>query len=287
MNLDKLLKLYRDRGISDVVTNEAIRVLMMFDAYQKQQNCPEITLSLIDDFLRVFVQSQANNVEAILALARYFYLEGKNDLYIHMTKYLGGIGVIDSIKNRIETYASPEQSSAIFDDFNEPPIGTSPVDVVYYTEKLMKRIEKHLSMSEIKKCLAGNNHSVSKEPFLKEKEIYEQSNSLDEYLKDYHQRKILELTAHFEKGIVWYEQNITKRVLDFVKNNQEILSAKRVGNKLYMTKIPYDIEAYLDANTDIEKAYYACHCPFAREAVKKEDVNISSNWCYCSGGFEK
>ncbi|MBU1020779.1 MAG: Rpn family recombination-promoting nuclease/putative transposase, partial [Firmicutes bacterium] len=201
MDLEKLLKLYRDRDFSEVVTNEAIRVLMMFDEYQNQQNSSEISIDLIDDFMRNLVQSKANSVEAIFALARYFYLEGKNDLYIHMTKYLGGIGVIDNIKERIETYASLEQSIAIFDDFNAPQIGTRPQDVVYYTEKLMKRIEKHLSMNEIKKCLAGNNHAVSKEPFLKEKEIYEQSNSLDEYLKEYHQRKISELTTHFEKWL--------------------------------------------------------------------------------------
>jgi hypothetical protein len=35
------------------------------------------------------------------------------------------------------------------------------------------------------------------------------------------------------------------------------------------------------------KAYHACHCPFAKEAIKKGNVTISPTWCHCSAGFTK
>jgi hypothetical protein len=66
---------------------------------------------------------------------------------------------------------------------------------------------------------------------------------------------------------VWFEQSITPEVLDFVKGNQEVLSARLIDDKLYVTKIPYDTKAYLEAKTDDMKKYYGCHCPFAREAI--------------------
>jgi len=44
---------------------------------------------------------------------------------------------------------------------------------------------------------------------------------------------------------IWYEQEITPEVLDFAKSNQEIQSGVRVGNKIYVTKIPFAPKQYL------------------------------------------
>jgi hypothetical protein len=106
-------------------------------------------------------------------------------------------------------------------------------------------------------------------------------------LKDLHERKVEELKSFEQSGRVWYEQEITKEVIEFVKNNQEIMSAVLVDDKLYITKIPYDTPKYLHAESAKEKAYYMCHCPFARESILKNNVKIDSKWCYCSAGFTK
>ena len=83
------------------------------------------------------------------------------------------------------------------------------------------------------------------------------------------------------------EQIITQRVVDLVAKNPEILSAVRRGDTLYVTKIPYDPDAYLATNDSRYRRYYACHCPFVREAILRGETDISANWCYCSGGFVK
>ena len=54
-----------------------------------------------------------------------------------------------------------------------------------------------------------------------------------------------------------------------------------------MGKIPYMAAKYL-AETDLTmRRYYACHCPWAREAIRKGDVQLAETFCQCSGGFHK
>jgi len=286
MKKQLLLDYYTKRGFSKEETQSALESLEDFFEYLKSLKIDEISTKVIDDYIKILVSTCKNNVETFLALARYFYLINNKDIYIHFTKYLGGLGVIENIKDRINQHTS-NLEEVVFDDIEMPILGTNLNDISFYTEKLINKIEDKLTFKELKVSLAGNNHNMPVEPMLKEKGIYENSESLDEYLKNYYARKIEELQYHYDNDLVWYEQKITKKVLEYVKSNQEILSAVRVGNKLYSMKIPYDIEAYLNAKTDEEKAYYLCHCPFARESVRNDKVNISKNWCYCSAGYAK
>ena len=77
-----------------------------------------------------------------------------------------------------------------------------------------------------------------------------------------------------DQNKVWFEQIITKEAIDFVKNNQEILSGVLVNEKLYVTKIPYDIKNFLEVNDPILKKYYACHCTFVRENIKNNTMHM-------------
>ena len=52
-------------------------------------------------------------------------------------------------------------------------------------------------------------------------------------------------------------------------------------------RIPYDPARYLAETDETMRRYYACHCPFVREAILRGEIDISANWCYCSGGFVK
>lgn len=281
-----LLDYYTKRGFSEEETKNAIKSLEEFLDYLQSSNINEVSEKDIDDYIAILVSKNKNTIDTFLALARYYYLVDNKEIYIHFTRYLGGLGVIENIKERISEHTN-NLEEIIFDDIKMPILGTKFDEVSRYTEKLINKIEDTLTKKELRVSLAGNNHNMPIEPMLKEKGIYENSESLDKYLEDLYIRKIKELEYHYENNLVWYEQKISKRVLEYVKSNQEILSAVRVGDKLYSMKIPYDIEAYLDAKNEDEKAYYLCHCPFARESLKNDQVNISKNWCYCSAGYAK
>lgn len=102
-----------------------------------------------------------------------------------------------------------------------------------------------------------------------------------------HAEAVAELENYLREGRIWYEQEMTPEVVEYVRANQEILSAVRDGDRLYLTKIPYAGKEFLQAQDPVMKRYYACHCPLAREAILMQDVDVPPDWCYCSGGFQK
>ena len=221
-----------------------------------------------------------------MALARYFYLIDAKDIYIYFTSIFGSKGVIENIKLRTIKYAGEEVKDKIFENLPIPPLGTSNKDLFNYTQKLMRQMEENLKPNAYRKILAGNNHNIPEISISKEKEFYEKAKNIDEYLKERHIRKVEELQQHCDEEKIWFEQKITQEVVDYVKANQEILSGVRQGDKIYITKIPYDIIDFLKTNDEKMKKYYACHCPFVRESLLS-DEQINVDWCYCSAGFAK
>jgi hypothetical protein len=128
---------------------------------------------------------------------------------------------------------------------------------------------------------------VPVEAFKEKKERFEKASSLDEFLKDEHRRLVEELADHMERGQIWYEQEITPEVLEFVKRTPETQNGVRQGNKIYVSKIPFAPRQYLSEKDPTMKRYYACHCQLVRTAIRDDYPEISPLFCYCSGGFEK
>ena len=289
MKTDGFIKLYKDRGYDDKAIDDAVSQLQEAEKFFKEHNAEfeEVTVDLVKKYVNYLIENDKNSLEALLAAARYFHLIKNNDVYIHFTKILGGLGVIENIKKRIEIYAGKQKAEEVMEGFTMPPLGTPIEEMPEYTKKLIKMIKAALEPDMYRKILAGNNHGVPKESMQLEKEFYQNSASIDDYLKERHQRRVEELQRYCDSDTVWFEQIITQDVVDFVAGNQEILSAKREGNKLYVTKIPYDIVNYLKETDKKKKNYYACHCTFARESIMSDEKNVDSEWCYCSAGFAK
>ena len=134
--------------------------------------------------------------------------------------------------------------------------------------------------------LTDKHHGIPHDSFKKQIQWFEEADSIDSFLQRLHSERIKILEQHLEEGKVWFEQEITPGIIELVKGNQEILSAVRDGEYLYMTKIPYSLKNWELETDDTRKRYYACHCPLAREAIIN-NVDIPLDWCYCSGGFGK
>jgi hypothetical protein len=71
------------------------------------------------------------------------------------------------------------------------------------------------------------------------------------------------------------------------QDDQEFECGVREGTLLYITKIPYNTKQYLAESDPTLKRYYACHCPWAREAIKNGNIRLNAVFCNCSGGFSK
>ncbi len=246
-----------------------------------------MTLSDLDKVIAYLIETNRNTVPYFVMLMRYFKMMDMHEHFIHMTKYTGGLGVIESILKKLAKVVSEERTQDIMCQVKIPVLGTPLHEITQFTNGFIQLLESKLDERELRRVLADNHHQIPKEVYMQEKIYYEKAPSLKAYLKDLHDRKIAELTKHYEENKVWFEQHITPEVIEYVKQNQEVMSAVLEDDSLYITKIPYDTKAFLEANTQDEQAYYLCHCPFAREVLKDNPFKISSNWCYCSGGFTK
>ena len=88
-------------------------------------------------------------------------------------------------------------------------------------------------------------------------------------------------------GQLFFAQEITAEVLDFIRRDPEMGGGRREGRIVYGTKIPYMTKQYLAETDPVMRRYYACHCPWARDAIKKADVHLAVAFCSCSGGYHK
>jgi len=289
MNEQVLRDLYAGRGYSAQKAEDAVSAVRALESRldASAETLETAGIPLIRDHIRNLMQQGGNTLDTLLALARYFYLTGRNEIYVYFTSLLGGVGVIESISDRLGTLEHPDTARDLIDAIPQPPLGSDPTEFPAYTRTLMERLEQNLPESTVRCALAGNHHRIPAKEFEDDIKLYQLSDSMDDFLRAQHAQQVETLQHHCDTNTVWFEQVITQDVVDFVAANQEIQSAVRVGDTLYTTKIPYDPAHYLAEMDETKRRYYACHCPFVREAILRGEPNISSNWCYCSGGFVK
>lgn len=286
MQKEKLIELYTKRDASKEQIDKAIKIITSLDEYcqKNDDKLDTIKLDSLKSFINTLIAANNNTAENLLALARYYHMIDNKAVYIYFTALFGSLGVIPQICQRI---LERHPDLDVFKDYKEAPLGTDTKEMSTYTKAFMALLEAHFTEKEYTSLLAGNNHQIPREAMLPEKELYEKAPSLDVYLKERHDRQVATLTRHMEENKIWFEQIITQEVVDFVASDQEVLSAKRDGDYLYVTKIPFDAKAYLESTNKEDKLYHACHCPFVREGLKDGTLDVNQNWCYCSAGFAK
>jgi len=241
----------------------------------------------LDEYVQVLVHEQKNTIPMFVAMMRYFFVTGRTDLYIRLTQYTGGNEVIETILSRAERELGKASCEALMDGLSIPALGTPPKTYPAFTARFIRQMKQHCPESRLEPVMAGNNHQLPLAAFAEERKKYEESPSLEAYLNDLHDRQVAILQRHCEEKRVWFEQDITQGVVDLVKGNPEIQSAVIRNGKLYTTKIPYDGKHMLEETDPRLRRYHACHCPFVREAILRNDPDIDPDWCLCSAGFSK
>jgi hypothetical protein len=244
-------------------------------------------LKAFKGYISLLIDEGKNSWERLVAIAHYCNYARKNDYYIYFTSILGARNVLPDIGKRLAEIAGEETQKKVFQGFKLPPLGSPQENYPRLTQTIMERMETELPNETCRKILTWNYHKLPAEAFKEKKQRFEKAGSIDEYLKDEHRKLIEDLERSMKDGQLWFEQEITPDVLEFVKCNQEICTGIRRGDKIYVTKIPYAPKQYLEEKDPAMKRYYACHCPLARSAIREGDPKVSPMFCYCSSGYEK
>jgi hypothetical protein len=277
----------RKQSAKDI--DSSVKAVKDFEEYlkKKKSTLESASLDALKEYLSQLIKEGKNSEDTLVAIARYCYYIKKNDLYLYFTSILGATNVLPDIGERLCTMAGEEIRQKVYQGIQFPPLGAPQDDYPELTKKILDRMEAELSLAKCKDILTWNYHKVPTAAFKEAKKRFEKSNSIDEYLKDEHRRLIDELETCMKKGRLWFEQEITPEVLEFVKNNQEINTGIRRGDRIFKTKIPYAPKQFLKEKDPTMQKYYACHCQLVRTAIRKGKPKISPTFCYCSAGYAK
>lgn len=289
MTEDEFRKHLKGRDLNAETIDFSVVVVGELEEYfeKKRTTFDVASLDMLKDYVSSLMEAGSNSLERLVAIARYCSFARKNDYVVYLVSLFGARNVLPDIGERLAAIASNETRNRVFEDFELPPLGSSQEAYPKLTKMIMDRMEAELPAETCRKVLTWNYHNVPIESFKEKKERFDKASSIDDYLRDEHRRFVEELERHMKEGRIWYEQEITPEVLEFVKGNQEICTGVRHGDRIYTTKIPFAPKQYLTEKNPIMKRYYACHCQLARTAIRDGKPKISRNFCYCSAGYEK
>jgi len=239
------------------------------------------------DYSEYLVKENKNDINSYYNLYRYGYCTKNKVLLIDALEVFDGEEVIRNMHKKIADEFGIELRDEIFKYIDLPPLGIHPNKKPAYAKKV---IDKMLQNIDKDKCKAFLNQGMRDKysDFKEEKELFLARKDFDSFLTEKHQKLVEMLTYHRDNNLTWFAQDIIDdEVLDYVKNNQMISTGIRQGDKLLIEKIPFKAKKYLNTESEKEKRYYYCHCPWARETLLTDEENINPIFCNCSAGFHK
>ena len=222
----------------------------------------------------------------IVGLWRYFPFIEKHGYMEELLDIAESASAMDNLFKRVGEWHGEAIRDEVFKGIEIPPLGAHPEKKPQVTREVMKRLEKILGEEKtidlLRPCLHGGP------PADPDKEIFTKLKDLDAFLKRNHQRFIQEVEQHRDNGTAMFAQLVDNEVLEYVKTIPTMGAGVRENNQIIITKVPYQIKRFLQAETDPQKRYYWCYCPWVRSAIKEgTESEISRNFCYCSGGYFK
>jgi hypothetical protein len=286
--IDKFKKRLEDKDNPPELVAEAITILTKFQEFLKQKNksFKDTTSEDFFEFSSILIEEEKNTrlaYEMFIVFGRF--IENKT-LIMHGREVFDGNEVVENFSKRLIEEYSQEFRDRIFGDMEVFPLGTDPKIKTVFTKKLISKFVKEVGEEESEKFLARGLRDSYYEWRKPDRDRFLEAKNIDEFLKEKRKRQIQNLEKHRDEGTLYFTQEINDEVVEFVKNDPYIETGVREGNIIRATKIPHETLKYLHETNPKMKAYYYCHCPYAKEAIKDGTVDqIPDVWCNCSGGY--
>ncbi|MFW9923125.1 MAG: hypothetical protein ACFFDW_07575 [Candidatus Thorarchaeota archaeon] len=284
--------LIKERNLTEEQTQETIKIVEDFVHFLEKESERTIENANAVDLERyapILIDTKKNTDETFIALIRYSSFVKNDSLIIALYELWDGYNVLTSLSDKIREELGEEKWSKIFSDIVIPPLGSQNANRPKITQKLMENFEGAVDAKTCRNLLAKyylHTGPFSAEYKTKLRKKFLNAKNIDEFLKNKHQEYLQFLEGLMNEKKLYYTQEITPEVLEFVRENP-IVTGIREGNKILEIKIPYNTKEYLKASDDIEKRYHYCHCMWAKESIKNQDVNVSPTFCYCSASYHK
>jgi hypothetical protein len=227
-----------------------------------------------------------NTYHSLLALARYGRFVSNDALFVAVVQLLDGAEALEGMARRVGEVLGEEARDAVFPS-PLPPLGLSSWEKARVTRAVMERLEPRLDDYSRDAIFANSFRDLPESFFGQDRQRYHEIGDFDRFLEIKRQEFIAELERLRDEGALFFDQEISAEVVDFVRAEPEISQGVRRGNVLFVTKIPYRTKEYLAATDPAQKRYAYCHCPWARESLRQAEGPVPPTFCRCSAGYHK
>jgi len=241
----------------------------------------------INAFSIIMIDEGINTLPNYYALARYGRFIRKDDIYVEVVDLLDGGEAMGNLHQKVGEVLGNERQSSVFEGIDLPSMGTPNWEKVGITRQVMTRLEEVADSDECDLIFSDSLRDLEEAWYEDDKKLYQECSSIDEFLDKNARNFIAQLENIRAEGGLFFTQEITEEVVEYVRNEPLIARGVREGDVLYEVKIPHQTKEFL-AEADVhKKRYYYCHCPWVKESLKNGDSDIPARFCDCSAGFHK
>ncbi|MBN2005313.1 MAG: hypothetical protein JXA21_18285 [Anaerolineae bacterium] len=287
MDRDGFRAFLQARRMSDVQIAAALDLVEEFEQFVAGRNgatSPEA----VWEFSEQLIREERNTEDAYITLVRYGFFTKNNPLYVAVLELLDGAEAQANLYGLVAEIFGEEIRDDVFAGIGIAPMGLPTPAKPATMHPVIERLEARVGAEACKTLLGDSLRDLPDEYFQQERQRYlGVSGDIDEYLRLRKQTFVEQLETCQREGRLFFAQEVTDEMIAFVKNDPEIGGGRREGNRIYETKIPFMTPQYLAETDPVLKRYYYCHCPWAREAIKRGDVQLTPTFCNCSAGFHK
>jgi hypothetical protein len=238
-------------------------------------------------FSQKLISSGENTYDAFLALARYARFVKNKEAFLVMLETIDGHEAFGNLFRKAEEEFGAPTRDAVFAGLELPQLGISNLERSRRMRVVVERLEAKVGRARAGRLIGQGLRDLPDAAFADERGRFEDAGGIDEYLRRKGDGFIAELKKIRDEGGLYYSQPITDDVIDYVESRPEIRQGVRVKNVLYEAKIPYMAVEYLRETDPKLRAYYYCHCPWARESLRRGELTVSGTFCACSGAFHR
>lgn len=289
MDTDGFIKFAEEQKFEKSVIDASIRNIQDFNHFL-QKSKKDIDSASYDDFYEYsthLISTRTNTPDNYLGILRYGYFKKKNDLIIAAMEVLDGSEVIENFSQRLINEFGEDLRDKIFKGIDLPPLGLHPKKKPAYMKKVVQKFEEKVGTAQCAQFLNKGLRDRYEEWRRPDREKYLKSKNIDAFLEDKRRGFIGELKKHYKEKALFFTQEITREVLEYVKNDPHIETGVREGDIIIIKKIPHMAKEYLQETDEQKKRYFYCHCPWVKEAFRESIKPISHVFCNCSAGYYK
>jgi len=280
----------QEKGIPEGAIEQQMTLVGDFVKFLAELGFHETTTTAgkaeVEEFARKLIVEGRNTLENFSLLRDYTHWLGHRSLYVALIEVMDCHNALEVLADTIERRHNREARKHIFREVL-PTLGANERERCDYTRMVMKQMSHQLTPDEARSAWFQVQHGIPADAWRKsdaeEREKFRTCGGIDTFLDLKRQERDVLLTRLRDEDRLWYTVAISDEVLEFVKSDPEMEVGRREGEKIYISKIPYNAIRYLREKDVKMKLYYACHCPLLREAILR-DQPVSVDACHCSLG---